>query len=1288
MSSGPSVLDLIRQTTEAIAEFIEWLVALLRNDDWFKLLVLAGVGLSLLGTVFKELLVSLWPGDAVPDALWVSLWTAATLAFVSAFVVALVKRPGRDRTTTADTAERRAIKGLRPFGAEDVEIFAQLQRQASLRECLESVTSPNYKFGILMGESGCGKTSFLQAGLWPKLQAEDCSHRGVLVRFSDQEPLETIRKALVAEIGLSPDTGLSTDGRSSQGSPLSPPFPRGEAGSSSVQGHLGGSPFLHLLHQAVATSGKPIVLLCDQFEQVFVHYRRPEDRAPFIQALTDWYKTPALDTVKLLVSIRADLLHELYVLQSSLKYTLGPYDQIKLERFTPAEAVKILGVIAQTENLEFDPRFVEELATQELANSEDGTVSPVDLQILAWMIERQKSDDLRAFNREAFQKFGGVEGLLTRFLERTLEVRVLPNQREVAIKTLLALTDLDRQVRAGVLTLPELAAKLQGDMRLEDIADAVNWLARSDVRLITPQEKSSATGYELAHERLIPALLRLAGRELTAADQANQLLERRVNEWLGNRQSARYLLSPRELWQIRRQRPFLIWGAKRKQKERLLYLSRHRYYSMVGVVGAFALVGMLFWGWWHYTPQGHVQQVKWELSRIVNRASDQQKAQIAVVYIKNNQQQKGLSLLETQVSSQESRSNALRQIASVVPRLPAQRQPLPLLERVTEIVTGMDAALAKANALSAIASTYGQLGESHATAATAVLAEALAVATNIDASWWVKSAALSGIASAYGQLGKHHATAAAAGLEQALAVTSDIDDARNKAYALSAIASAYGQLGERHATKAAAVLEQALTVASDITAPVNMFFGEGVGAKADTLRAIASAYGQLGESHATDAAAGLEQVITVVSNIDDARDKSITLSTIASAYGQLGERHANDAVAVLEQALTVASNITSPINMLFIDDASAKSAALSAIASAYGQLGEHHANDAVAGLEQVIAVASNIDDASAKSAALSAIASAYGQLGESHATEAAVVLEQALAVATDIDAAFAKANALSAIASAYGQLGERHAIEAAAVLEQALTVATDIDDARSKAYRLSVIASAYGQLGDRSAVHAGLIEVRRIAEQSSLYGNDLLSQIAAYQALYGSWGDAWRTLRRASDSDRLTAMTQMLTYYAESKTPQLIEGPVVLQVSSAPAGASQHTLAVEIQSPDESCEKHADWWEVLTEDGEFVDRRLIENGPHPFEGPFTTEQTIGGDSNVDPNQVLIIRAHFSSPFGETYNQQEQIITDSSRYSSQAMKGSINRGFKSVRMPPRFAAGVERQDPQPEACRAN
>lgn len=71
---------------------------------------------------------------------------------------------------------RSAIKGLRSFTFEDADLFFRLQRQTMLEECFRAIVDREFKLGILFGESGCGKTSFLQAGLAPILlrQRNDC----------------------------------------------------------------------------------------------------------------------------------------------------------------------------------------------------------------------------------------------------------------------------------------------------------------------------------------------------------------------------------------------------------------------------------------------------------------------------------------------------------------------------------------------------------------------------------------------------------------------------------------------------------------------------------------------------------------------------------------------------------------------------------------------------------------------------------------------------------------------------------------------------------------------------------------------------------------------------------------------------------------------------------------------------------------------------------------------------------------------------------------------------------
>ena len=114
------------------------------------------------------------------------------------------------------------------------------------------------------------------------------------------------------------------------------------------------------------------------------------------------------------------------------------------------------------------------------------------MQILAWLIKGQKAIAERAFNRQVYQKLGGIAGLLEKYLERALEARETEDRREAALKILWALTDWERNIRAGVLTVDDLTRKLAGTIFTEEMQEAVDWLARSDVRLITPSKRNGA----------------------------------------------------------------------------------------------------------------------------------------------------------------------------------------------------------------------------------------------------------------------------------------------------------------------------------------------------------------------------------------------------------------------------------------------------------------------------------------------------------------------------------------------------------------------------------------------------------------------------------------------------------------------------------------------------------------------------------------------------------------------------------------------------------------------------
>ena len=192
----PPSPNAVKTITEELVKLFQWIAELFRSRNWFTLLLLTDVVLILFltpGGIVAQFLNN-WFSLKLPEWYTLAFWLTVSVLFLAALIIAVVTMPSSDKEETVEFNERKTIKGLQPFSFEDREIFARLQRQKSLRECLETVINPNFRFGIILGESGCGKTSFLQAGLCPKLTEPYASHYGIYIRFSAQEPITTIRK--------------------------------------------------------------------------------------------------------------------------------------------------------------------------------------------------------------------------------------------------------------------------------------------------------------------------------------------------------------------------------------------------------------------------------------------------------------------------------------------------------------------------------------------------------------------------------------------------------------------------------------------------------------------------------------------------------------------------------------------------------------------------------------------------------------------------------------------------------------------------------------------------------------------------------------------------------------------------------------------------------------------------------------------------------------------------------------------------------------------------------------
>jgi len=111
--------------------------------------------------------------------------------------------------------------------------------------------------------------------------------------------------------------------------------------------------------------------------------------------------------------------------------------------------------------------------------------------------------------------------------------------------------------------------------------------------------------------------------------------------------------------------------------------------------------------------------------------------------------------------------------------------------------------------------------------------------------------------------------------------------------------------------------------------------------------------------------------------------------------------------------------------------------------------------------------------------------------------------------------------------------------------------------------------------------------------------------------------------------------------------------------------ANAYQFNVRISSPDTGCDQYADWWEVLSEGGQLIYRRVLLHS-HVNEQPFTRS---GGPLAVGLDTVVIVRAHMNE----------------GGYGGTALKGTISGGFKVIELESGFAADVEAIPPLPEGC---
>jgi serine/threonine protein kinase/formylglycine-generating enzyme required for sulfatase activity len=401
---------------------------------------------------------------------------------------------------TGSAAVRIVPKGLRAFDREDADFFLELLPGPRDRDGLpasvqfwksriqEVDPDKTFRVGLIYGPSGSGKSSFLKAGVIPRLGSQ------IISLYVESTPLDTEARLLNALRRHFPELALQLD--------------LTETLRAVRRGNL-------------VDHGKKVLIVLDQFEQ-WLHGRTDVQNPDLLRALRQCDGTH----LQCILTVRDDFWMAVTQFMADLEVRLVPTENVAaIDLFSIRHARKVLTAMghafgalpAQANDLASEQKS---FITKSVAGlAENDRVAPVHLALFAEMVKD------KVWTPATLRAVGGSKGVGVAFLDETFNGRTAnPNHRlhqkaaRAVLRTLVS--DKGSTIKGGMRHYRELLAD-SGYVQQPKNFDALLHILDSELRLITPtQPEGLATHdtlqeanpprseryYHLTHDYLVPSL--------------------------------------------------------------------------------------------------------------------------------------------------------------------------------------------------------------------------------------------------------------------------------------------------------------------------------------------------------------------------------------------------------------------------------------------------------------------------------------------------------------------------------------------------------------------------------------------------------------------------------------------------------------------------------------------------------------------------------------------------------------------------------------------------------------
>ena len=361
-------------------------------------------------------------------------------------------------------------KGLSFFDEADADLFVGREALSSrlAERVLALAMGQSVRFLAVVGASGSGKSSLVRAGLVPALRWNKVSADwNIQVLTPTARPLESLAMSLVQENGSLSSAAALIDDLARE--------PRS----------------LHLFanRQAQSRGDRRLLLVIDQFEELFALCRSEEERAAFIDNLLTATSGPD-GAVLVVITLRADF-YAHCAAYPRLRLALASQQEY-IGAMSEEELHRSIEEPARRGRWELEPGLVELLMRD--VGREPGALPLLSHALLeTWQRRRGRTLTLSGYTSS-----GGVRGAIAETAEAVFTDQFTSEQKAIARRIFLRLTELGDETSTGDTrrraTFDELILKPE-----ETLSTQIVLKALADARLITTSEDAA----EVAHEALI-----------------------------------------------------------------------------------------------------------------------------------------------------------------------------------------------------------------------------------------------------------------------------------------------------------------------------------------------------------------------------------------------------------------------------------------------------------------------------------------------------------------------------------------------------------------------------------------------------------------------------------------------------------------------------------------------------------------------------------------------------------------------------------------------------------------